>query len=80
MASPTISPHDAQVFAQCLHIGEQVVEGEVVNISPIGAMIKAPCAVEFDDKVTIEHEHAGRVDGIVARISRLQRNNQDKIR
>jgi hypothetical protein len=51
-----------------VYLGEQVVEGEIVNISPIGAMIKAPCAVEFDDKVTIEHEAAGRVDGIVARI------------
>lgn len=48
--------------------GEEVVDGEIVNISPIGAMIKAPCSVEFEDKVTIEHEAAGRVDGIVARV------------
>jgi hypothetical protein len=42
--------------------------GEIVNISPIGAMIKTPCKVEYDEKVTIEHEAAGKVDGEVARI------------
>ncbi len=51
-----------------IYLGDKVCEGEVVNISPIGAMVKASCEVAFDDKVTIEHEAAGRVDGTVARI------------
>ncbi|HKJ74410.1 MAG TPA: PilZ domain-containing protein [Alphaproteobacteria bacterium] len=51
-----------------IYVREDVGSGEIVNISPIGAMIKSECAVDFNDKVTIEHESAGRVDGEVARI------------
>ena len=51
-----------------VYIGEQVCAGEVVNVSPIGAMVKAPCTVNLEDKVTIEHDAAGRIDGTVARI------------
>jgi PilZ domain len=51
-----------------IYVRQETCTGEIVNISPIGAMIKAPCQVAYDEPITIEHEAAGRVDGKVARI------------
>lgn len=51
-----------------IYLREGTCIGEIVNISPIGAMIKAPCQVAYNESITIEHEAAGRVDGAVARI------------
>jgi hypothetical protein len=51
-----------------IYVGDKTCPGEIVNISPIGAMIKAPCKVHINETVTIEHEAAGRVDGEVARV------------
>jgi hypothetical protein len=51
-----------------IYLRGETHSGEIVNISPIGAMIKAPCDVAYNETVTIEHEAAGKVDGEVARI------------
>ena len=51
-----------------IYFRDETCNGEIVNISPIGAMLKAPCSVDFNELVTIEHETAGRVDGEVARV------------
>ena len=51
-----------------VYVRDETYDGEVVNISPIGAMIKSTCPVEFHERITIEHDAAGRVDGEVARI------------
>jgi PilZ domain len=51
-----------------IYLRDESYMGEIVNISPIGAMIKADCPVEFNERITIEHPAAGRVDGEVARI------------
>ena len=39
-----------------IYIRNETYSGEVVNVSPIGAMIKSDCPVEFNERITISPE------------------------